>query len=98
MSKKRRTYTTEFKRNAVELSYTSGKTAAQIERDLDIPQGLLYKWRRKYRENGSQAFPGKGQLTPEQERLRELERELEVVQQERDILKKAIAIFSETQK
>lgn len=98
MSKKRRTYTTEFKRNAVELSYTRGKSVAQIERDLDIPQGLLYKWRRKYRENSSQAFPGKGQLTPEEERIRELERELEVVQQERDILKKAIAIFSETQK
>ena len=59
MSKKRRIYTTEFKRNAVELSDTSGKTVAQIERDLDIPQGLLYKWRRKYRENGSQAFLGK---------------------------------------
>ena len=44
------------------------------------------------------AFLGKGQLTPEQERIRELERELAVVQQERDILKKAIAIFSETQK
>jgi transposase len=98
VSKKRRIYTTEFKRNAVELSDTSGKTVAQIERDLDIPQGLLYKWRRKYRENGSQAFLGKGQLTPEQERIRELERELAVVQQERDILKKAIAIFSETQK
>lgn len=96
MATKRRTYTAEFKRDAVELSHNSGRSVAQIERELGLPTGLLYKWRKKHRENGAHAFPGHGRMTPEQERIRQLERELEVVRQERDILKKAIAIFSES--
>jgi transposase len=94
MSRQRRTYTAEFKRDAVELSHNSGRSVTQIERELGLPNGLLYKWRKKYREDGEHAFPGHGRMTPEQERIRQLERELEVVRQERDILKKAIAIFS----
>ena len=94
MAKQRRTYTVEFKRDAVELSRSSGRSVAQIERELGLPKGLLYKWRKKYREDGEQAFSGHGRMTPEQERIRQLERELEIVGQERDILKKAIVIFS----
>jgi transposase len=94
MTKTRRTYTREFKLEAVRLWQTSGKSAAQIERDLGIGGGCLYRWKRKLAEGGENAFPGHGRLTPEQERVRQLEREVEILRQERDILKKAVTIFS----
>jgi transposase len=94
MTKTRRTYTREFKLEAVRLWQTSGKSAAQIERDLGIGGGCLYRWKQKLAEEGENAFPGHGRLTPEQEHVRQLEREVEILRQERDILKKAVAIFS----
>ena len=94
MPKTRRTYTREFKLEAVRLWQTSGKSAAQIERDLGIGGGCLYRWKRKLAEEGENAFPGRGRLTAEQERVRQLEREVEILRQERDILKKAVVIFS----
>ena len=94
MTKTRRTYTREFKLEAVRLWQTSSKSAAQIEHDLGIGDGCLYRWKRKLAEEGENAFPGHGRLTPEQERVRQLEREVEILRQERDILKKAVAIFS----
>ena len=94
MTKTRRTYTREFKLEAVRLLETSGRSIAQIERELGIGAGCLSRWRKKFAEEGEQAFPGHGRLTPEQERLRQLERENEILRQERDILKKAVAIFS----
>jgi transposase len=94
MKKARRTYTREFKLEALRLLETSGKSAAEIERDLGIGQGCLSRWKRKFSADGEQAFPGHGRLTSEQERIRQLERENEILRQERDILKKAVAIFS----
>jgi len=95
MNKTRRTYTAEFKREAVRLLETSGKSAAQIERDLGIGAGCFWRWKQKLSEGEENAFPGHGRLTPEQEHLRHLERENEILRQERDILKKAVAIFSQ---
>jgi transposase len=94
MTKARRQYSREFKQEAVQLLGTSGKSASQLERELGIGQGNLWRWKREFAADGKDAFPGQGRLTPEQERLRRLERELEIVRQERDILKKAVAIFS----
>ena len=94
MTKARRQYSREFKQEAVQLLATSGKSASQLERELGIGQGNLWRWKREFAADGKNAFPGQGRLTPEQERLRRLERELEIVRQERDILKKAVAIFS----
>ena len=94
MTKIRRTYTREFKLEAVRLLETSDKSAAQLERELGIGGGGLSRWKREFAEEGENAFPGHGRLAPEQERLRELERENEILRQERDILKKAVAIFS----
>jgi transposase len=94
MKKSRRTYTREFKLEAVRLLETSGKSAAEIERDLGIGKSCLSRWKDKSSTDGAQAFPGHGRLTPEQERIRQLERENEILRQERDILKKAVAIFS----
>ena len=94
MTKARKQYSREFKQEAVQLLATSGKSASQLERELGIGQGNLWRWKREFAADGKDAFPGQGRLTPEQERLRRLERELEIVRQERDILKKAVAIFS----
>ena len=94
MKKIRRQYTREFKLEALRLLETSGKSAAEIERDLGIGSGNLYRWKRKLTKDGQDVFPGHGRLTPEQERIRKLEREIEILRQQRDILKKAVAIFS----
>ena len=90
----RKQYTREFKLEAIQLLKTSGRSASQLERDLDIGRGSLWRWKREFAADGEEAFPGHGRLTPEQDRLRQLERENDVLRQERDILKKAIAIFS----
>ena len=94
MKKTRRRYATEFKREAVRLLETSGKGVTQIQRDLGIGAGCLSRWKRKLAEDGESAFPGPGRLAPDKERFRKLERENEILRQERDILKKAVAIFS----
>ena len=95
MTKTRRTYTPEFKREAVQLLETSGKSAARIERDLGIGTGCLSRWKRELAAGREDAFPGSVQRMPAQERIRQLERENEILRQERDILKKAVAIFSQ---
>jgi transposase len=94
MSKRRRSYSAEFKLEALQLLETSGKSAAEIERELGIGDGCLLQWKRKLEVKGIQAFPGHGRLLEDQEELVRLRRELEIVRQERDILKKAVAIFS----
>ena len=98
MKESRRTYTAEFKREALRLVETSGNSAARIERDLGIGAGCLCRWKQKLTEEGEHAFPGHGRLTAEQERIRQLERQNEILRQERDILKKAVAIFSHPKK
>jgi transposase len=92
----RREYTREFKREVVQLLETSGKTMTELERELGLGKGNLSRWKREFAEDGEYAFPGHGRpvQTPAEERLRQLERENEILRQERDILKKAVAIFS----
>jgi transposase len=94
MGKQRRSYSAEFRLEALPLLDTSGNSAAQIERELGIGDGCLRQWRWKLKTDGSQAFPGHGRVSADQEELVRLRRELEVVRQERDILKEAVAIFS----
>ena len=94
MAKPRRTYSAEFKLEAVRLLETSGTSAAQMERELGIGDGCLRQWRKELAANGNSAFPGHGRLAADAEELERLRRELEIVRQERDILKKAVAIFS----
>ena len=98
MSKKRKIYSKEFKLETIELAKTSTKTDSQLEQDLGLSRGCLYNWRKQLEQAGAQAFPGKGKLKPDDEYTRRLERELALVRQERDILKKALAIFSLDQK
>ena len=94
MPKDQKTYSKEFKIEAVRLAETSGKPITEIARDLGVSDSTIHNWRKQFSEHGEQAFPGSGHQTPEAEELRRLKRELEVVKQERDILKKALHIFS----
>jgi transposase len=95
---KRRKYDREFKVEAVKLVTEGGRGVAEAARNLGIHENLLYKWREKYTEDIAHAFPGKGRLKPAEEELRRMKRELADVTQERDILKKALAIFSKEPK
>ena len=95
MPKKRKTYTREFKVEAVRLLERSERSQAEIADELGTSSSSLSRWKKKYGEDGEDAFPGRGNLTPEKERIRQLERENEILRQERDILKKAVTIFSQ---
>jgi transposase len=93
MQHRQRSFTPEFKQEAVRLLETSGKSGIQIAKDLGISDTILYRWRQETRAPGGAAFPGKGHQTELEEEVRRLRREVETLRQERDILKKAAAIF-----
>lgn len=97
MTESKRTYDEQFKREAVELSFNSDKTCKDIAQDLGIDYNALIRWGKEYRDNGNLAFPGHGKqkLSPEEEEIKRLKKELRIVQEERDILKKAVSIFSQ---
>jgi transposase len=97
MQKVQKTYTPEFKREAVRLAQTSGKPIAQVARELGISDTSIHQWRNELSEHGSEAFPGSGHQTVQEEEIRRLKRELDRVQKERDILKKTLGIFTRDQ-
>ncbi len=90
----RQQYTPEFKREAVRLVTDGGHSIAQVARDLGLDDNLVSRWKQEAHLNGAQAFPGAGH--PQDEELARLRREVEVLRQEREILKKAISLFSAT--
>ena len=93
----RRKYSKEFKVDAVELMMRSNKSFTEIAASLGIRADLLRRWEKEYSANKTAPFPGSGHLKdPEDERFRKLERELRIVTEEREILKKALAVFSRT--
>ena len=97
MSKNRR-YTDEFKREVLAMAASGEKSISQLARDLGINANLIYRWRQRYQVDKETA-----QLRPSYEREleaenRRLRRELAVARQERDVLKKAIQIFSQDQR
>ena len=71
---------------------------SELTRELGVIAPQLYKWRKEFEESGEGSFPGKGnfKLTPEQEKIHELKKRLKDAELERDILKKAIGIFSKS--
>ena len=97
----RRKFDQDFKRNAVLLCAEPGRSVVEVAENLGIGKDLLYRWRREYHmTNGQYVFPGNGieALNPDQKRIRELTKKLRDTEMERDILKKAMAIFSRTSK
>jgi transposase len=95
MAEERRKYTETFKREAVQLMETSGKAITEIARDLGINDNNLYRWRGLYGSQ-SQTNP-QGSVAEMAAELKRLQRENEVLRQERDILKKAMSIVSRSQ-
>lgn len=92
-----RTYTEEFKLEALELLKSSGKTSRQIERDLGITAGLLVKWRDRYQvisEDAAQVHLELSDMEAAKREIKRLQRRLAEVEEEREILKKTINIFS----
>jgi len=98
MGKIQKVYTREFKEEAVRLAQTSGKPITQIARELGISDSAIHSWRKELAKHGAEAFPGKGHQTALEEEVARLKKELERVQQERDILKKVVSIFSRDQR
>jgi transposase len=92
--KKQRKYDREFKINAVKLYRESCKSLAKMALDLGLPMQTLAKWVKQFKEHGENSFVGSGSLMPCNEEVFRLRKELADVKQERDILKKAVAIFS----
>lgn len=94
MVKKRRSFSREFKLEAVGLMTDGGLSIAQASRDLGIRESVLGRWKKQFEEAPQEAFPGRGRLRPQDEELSRLRKENEILRQERDILKKAVGIFS----
>ncbi|NSW76886.1 MAG: transposase [Candidatus Atribacteria bacterium] len=92
----RRKYDREFKLEILHLVQEGKQTVAQIARDFGIRANLIHKWKRASREEPQDPFPGKGNLRKEEAYVRQLEKDLKRITEERDILKKALAIFSKT--
>ena len=91
MSKVRKSYTEEFKREAIGLLEKS-ENKSRVARDLGVHMSLLRKWQKKIKNNGEKAFPGKGKQTDDE--LSQLKRENTRLKEEVEILKKAVGIFS----
>jgi transposase len=92
--KKRRVFDQEFKRNAVKLVLEGGRGVREVCRELGIHENLLHRWKGEYQGDQEHAFPGKGHMKPHEEELMRLKRKVMDLEQEREILKKALAIFS----
>ncbi len=93
MKKERRTFSQEFKQEAVALVLEHGYSYAAAGRSLGIRGNLISRWTQQLEENASAAFPGKGKRTAEQQRIHELETENRRLRMEKGILKKATAFF-----
>ncbi|MFC2126655.1 transposase [Bacteroidota bacterium] len=96
MVKRRRTYDKEFKLMAVELSESRSNSVKQVAKELDLHPDLIYQWRQQFKHQGERSFPGRGKkdLTLQEAEIAQLKKELRDAQIERDILKKAVSIFS----
>jgi transposase len=93
--KKRRKYDSEFKAEAARLVLEQKRTCSSVEKALGLPNGLVKDWVLAYKADHSNAFPGNGKRRKAHEsEIEQLKKELEVTRKERDILKKALAIFS----
>ena len=98
MKGSRKKYDTAFKVEAIHLVIEEGRKISEVERNLDISRGTLARWVREKKADPEDSFPGKGRLKAKDEEIRRLRLELKRTQDERDIIKKALAYFAEDQK
>ncbi|MCP4520185.1 MAG: transposase [Cytophagales bacterium] len=95
----RKKYDKDFKLMMMKL-LESGQKASKLSEEYDVNVQMIYRWKREYKNTNRPAFTGNGNiaLTPEQEEIARLKKELKEAQMERDILKKAVSIFSKNDK
>ncbi len=94
MTAERKSYSTQFKIDAVKLVTEGGYKISEAARNLEINPTVLRRWKDQLKGDGEQAFPGKGHMTPEKEELHRLREEIKRLRMEREILKKAAAFFA----
>ena len=90
----RRTYTREFKLQALRMLTDQGLSVAEVARRLGVGENCLRNWRKAARDQGEAAFPGQGNPSPAEDELRRLRAEVQRLRAERDLLKKAAAYFA----
>lgn len=93
----RRSFSREFKVEAVRLVRERRVSVAQAARDLDVHENLLRKWVKQLAEDPLEAFPGHGKMKAAEAEIAQLKREVQKLKAERDILKKAAAYFAKDQ-
>jgi transposase len=94
MKTERKTYTREFKMEAVRLSLEPGRAGSGVAKELGIHANLLYRWRKEYLEDNDESFPGQGKMKASDEEVARLRREVALLREDREILKKALVFFS----
>ena len=98
MSNKRKSYSKQFKTDAVKLITEQGYKVSEAARNLGINENVLRRWKAQFEADSSHAFPGKGHMTPEKAELYRLRKENQQLRMEREILKKATAFFAKESK
>jgi transposase len=91
-------YNKEFKLETVRLITEKGRSVQSVSKDIGVSTKTLYKWIEEYSKHAEDAFPGSGNLRPEDEEMRKLKRRIADLEEENAILKKATAIFAKHQK
>ena len=94
MARTRKTYTADFKLQAVKMLTDQHLSVAEVARRLGVSENCLREWRKAVDAQGRAAFPGHGQLSPADDELRRLRAEVQRLRAERDLLKKAAAYFA----
>ncbi|AQT86414.1 transposase IS3/IS911 family protein [Paenibacillus larvae subsp. larvae] len=87
-------YDKEFKLQSVRLIQEEGKSVAQVAREMGLHENTLYRWIVEFKNAGNQAFPGSGELKPQDKALRDLQKRIRNLEEENDILKKAMHYFA----
>ena len=94
MTRKRRSFSEEFKLEAVRMVLDGGRSVSGVARELGISANGLRRWKQGYERDAPAAFPGHGRVRSPDEEVRRLQREVAVLRQERDVLKKATEFFA----
>ncbi len=98
MKTERRSFTREFKLEAVRLSMEGGRMGSDVARELGIHPNVLYRWRKEFLEDNEESFPGQGKMKASDEEVARLRREVAMLREDREILKKALVFFSKENK
>ncbi len=98
MGTKRRKYTREFKLEALRTTRQPGMTSTDVARELDIAPESLYRWKREFKDDPAQAFPGEGALKARDREVEQLRRQVARLQSENAFLKKVSAYFAKDKK